>query len=88
MSADRIILTGMQFYGFHGVNAEERALGQPFVVDLETELDLEPAGASDAQAGLRDVRWHRDGRPGLHADEWYSRLCCGRQDEVGYGRCA
>lgn len=47
MSADRIILTGMQFYGFHGVNAEERALGQPFVVDLEAELDLEPAGASD-----------------------------------------
>ena len=47
IAADRIILTGMQFYGFHGVNAEERALGQPFVVDLEAELDLEPAGASD-----------------------------------------
>lgn len=47
MSADRIILTGMQFYGFHGVNAEERALGQPFEVDLEAELDLGPAGTSD-----------------------------------------
>ena len=47
MAADRIILTGMQFYGFHGVNPEEQRLGQPFVVDLEAELDLQSAGASD-----------------------------------------
>ena len=47
MPADQIILTGMQFYGFHGVNPEERRLGQPFIVDLEAELDLRPAGASD-----------------------------------------
>ena len=47
ISADRIILTGMQFYGFHGVNPEERRLGQPFVVDLEAELDLAAAGRSD-----------------------------------------
>jgi dihydroneopterin aldolase len=37
----------MQFYGFHGVNPEERTLGQPYVVDLEVELDLRPAGRSD-----------------------------------------
>ena len=47
MSADRIILSGMQFYGFHGVNAEERTLGQPFTVDLEAELDLSAACRSD-----------------------------------------
>ena len=47
MPSDRIILTGMQFYGFHGVNPEERRLGQPFVVDLEAELDLSAAEASD-----------------------------------------
>ena len=47
MPPDRIILTGMQFYGFHGVNPEERALGQPFVVDLEAELDLSAACVSD-----------------------------------------
>ena len=47
MPTDRIILTGMQFYGFHGVNPEERRLGQPFIVDLTAELDLESAGASD-----------------------------------------
>ena len=37
----------MQFYGFHGVNPEERTLGQPYGVDLEVELDLRPAGRSD-----------------------------------------
>lgn len=47
MSLDRIILRGMQFYGFHGVNPEERRLGQPFIVDLEAELDLTTAGESD-----------------------------------------
>lgn len=47
MSSDRIILTGLQFYGFHGVNPEERRLGQPFVVDLEAELDLSVPATSD-----------------------------------------
>ncbi len=45
--SDLIILEGMQFYGYHGRNAEERVLGQPFVVDLEAEMDLSAAGASD-----------------------------------------
>ncbi len=47
MPSDRIILTGMQFYGFHGVNPEERSLGQPFIVDLDAELDLSAASESD-----------------------------------------
>ena len=46
-SQDRIILEGMQFYAYHGRNPEERTLGQPFLVDLEVELDLSAAGASD-----------------------------------------
>lgn len=45
--ADRITLAGMQFYGFHGVNPEERALGQTYLVDLSVELDLSLSGASD-----------------------------------------
>ena len=45
--SDRIILEGMQFYGYHGRNEEERVLGQPFEVDLEAELDLTVAGVSD-----------------------------------------
>ena len=44
---DRIILEGMEFYGFHGANPEERALGQPYVVDLAVELDLRLPGESD-----------------------------------------
>jgi dihydroneopterin aldolase len=44
---DRIILEGMQFYGYHGVNPEERTLGQPYEVDLTVELDLKQPGASD-----------------------------------------
>ena len=47
MPADRIILQGMQFYGYHGVNPEERALGQPYLVDLAVELDLRAPGATD-----------------------------------------
>ena len=44
---DRIILEGMQLYGFHGANPEERALGQPYIVDLSVDLDLKKPGASD-----------------------------------------
>ena len=44
---DRIILEGMQFYGYHGVNPEERTLGQRYVVDLAADLDLSRAGQSD-----------------------------------------
>lgn len=45
--SDRIVLEGMRFYGFHGVNPEERVLGQEYLVDLTVELDLGLAGRSD-----------------------------------------
>lgn len=44
---DKIILEGMEFYGYHGVLAEEQALGQRFVIDVELCLDLGPAGRAD-----------------------------------------
>ena len=47
---DRILLEGMSFYAYHGVNPEERKLGQWFVVDLWVELDLTAPGHSDALA--------------------------------------
>jgi 7,8-dihydroneopterin aldolase/epimerase/oxygenase len=47
MNRDRIILDGMVFYGYHGVNQAERELGQRFVVDVELALDLSQAGLSD-----------------------------------------
>ena len=44
---DQILLQGMQFYGYHGVNPEERVLGQRYVVDLTADLDLSRAGQTD-----------------------------------------
>ena len=44
---DRIVLEGMRFYGFHGVNPEERVQGQEYLVDLAVEMDLARAGRSD-----------------------------------------
>jgi len=45
--SDRIILSGMQFYGFHGANAEEKALGQTYVVNMAVEVDLAISGQTD-----------------------------------------
>ena len=47
MDGDKIILDGMVFYGYHGVNQAERDLGQRFVVDVELATDLSQAGLSD-----------------------------------------
>lgn len=46
-SGDRIELRGLRGHGRHGVYPQERATGQPFVVDVVLTLDLEPAGRSD-----------------------------------------
>jgi dihydroneopterin aldolase len=45
--SDEILLEGMRFYGYHGVNPEERALGQRFVVDVALAVDLRQPGQSD-----------------------------------------
>ncbi|MBF4620683.1 2-amino-4-hydroxy-6-hydroxymethyldihydropteridine diphosphokinase [Clavibacter sp. VKM Ac-2542] len=47
LPTDRILLTGLRVHAHHGVFAEERRDGQPFVIDLEVALDLAPAGGSD-----------------------------------------
>lgn len=44
---DSITLEGMTFYAYHGVNPEERALGQRFVVDLTVEANLSAPSRSD-----------------------------------------
>jgi 7,8-dihydroneopterin aldolase/epimerase/oxygenase len=51
---DRITLTGLRAYGRHGVLKEERAHGQPFVVDAELELDLSVPARSDDVRGTVD----------------------------------
>lgn len=47
MSEDRILLSEMVFHGRHGTLPAEHELGQPFVVSVELQLDLRPAGTSD-----------------------------------------
>ena len=44
---DRIILEGLIFYGFHGVNPAETESGQRFVIDVTMYQDLRAAGRSD-----------------------------------------
>ena len=53
-AADRIVLSGFAFYGHHGARAEEKTLGQRFVVDVELWLDLQPAGQADDLAQTVD----------------------------------
>lgn len=47
ITRDRIILNGIQFYGFHGCNDFEKQLGQKFLVDVVVEASLMNAGKSD-----------------------------------------
>lgn len=45
---DRIEITGLRVFGRHGVFDWEQEQGQDFTVDVALEIDLAPAGASDA----------------------------------------
>jgi dihydroneopterin aldolase len=45
--SDRIVLASMRFQGRHGVYDWERLNPQPFEVDVELVLDLQPAGIDD-----------------------------------------
>ena len=38
---DKIVLSGLEFYGRHGVHDEETKLGARFVIDLELFLSLD-----------------------------------------------
>lgn len=44
---DRIVLRRMLFQGRHGYTEEERSQPQPFEVDVELLLNLQPAGVDD-----------------------------------------
>lgn len=44
---DKIIISGLVFYGYHGTSETERELGQKFLLDIELKADLSLAGRSD-----------------------------------------
>lgn len=45
--ADRIELTGLECFGYHGVFEEEKRQGQPFLVDLTCWLNFQQAAETD-----------------------------------------
>lgn len=52
--SDRIRLEGIEAHGYHGVLPREQEQGQLFSVDVELEVDLAPAAASDDLADTVD----------------------------------
>lgn len=44
---DKIYLSGLEFYGFHGVFEEETRLGQRFYTDVVLGVALQKAGETD-----------------------------------------
>ena len=51
---DRITLTGVEAFGYHGVLESERALGQRFVVDVVLHAEIREAGRTDDLASTID----------------------------------
>jgi len=45
---DRIILSGVEVYAYGGVTEAERQIGQRYRIDIELDIDLRAAAASDA----------------------------------------
>ncbi|MFP3913791.1 MAG: dihydroneopterin aldolase [Actinomycetota bacterium] len=52
--SDRISVKGIEVYAYHGVHESEKVEGQLFSVDVEMDLDLGPAVASDSLADTVD----------------------------------
>jgi len=44
---DKIYIRDLEVYGFHGVNQQEKDMGQCFLISLELFLDLKEAGETD-----------------------------------------
>jgi len=47
---DAIFIRGLLVHAHHGVMSHEAKVGQRFVIDLELQIDLAPAGRSDRLA--------------------------------------
>ena len=54
MPSDRIEIRGLRVLGVHGVLPEEQGRSQPFQLDLDIELDMTMAAASDDVADTVD----------------------------------
>lgn len=54
--ADKILLTGIKFHGFHGLTRLERKIGVRYRVDVELSLDLTASMKSDRVGSTVDYR--------------------------------
>jgi dihydroneopterin aldolase len=63
VSSDRVVLRGLEFFGYHGVQPEENRLGQRFRVDIEMTVDTRDAGRADDLTKTVDyVRVHAEAK--------------------------
>lgn len=44
---DKIIIKGLKVFAYHGVNPEEKAYGQNFILDITAYKNLKKAGETD-----------------------------------------
>ena len=54
--SDRILLAEMAFFAHHGLDPEEQAMGQVFLVDVTVEANLHRAGHTDEIGDSLDYR--------------------------------
>ena len=53
-NTDKIVLEGLEFYGFHGVSDAEQTIGHRYRVDTWLTVDTQKAGESDNLADTVD----------------------------------
>ena len=41
---DKLIIKNLELFGFHGVNQEEKTMGQKFVIEAVLDMDMTEAG--------------------------------------------
>lgn len=44
---DTILISGLEFYAYHGASDQEQTVGHRYLVDARLQVDTHPAGASD-----------------------------------------
>ena len=50
----KVLLEGMEFFGYHGMYPEEHVLGNRFLINLELDTDFEDAMVTDRLEGTVD----------------------------------
>ncbi|MDP9070653.1 MAG: dihydroneopterin aldolase [Actinomycetota bacterium] len=74
MAGDRVELRGLRATGTHGVLPEEQARRQPFEIDVDVEVDLRPAGRSDALGDTVDYGALAEAVAGIVGSERFALL--------------